>query len=189
MIHYKKIVIILFVGISVGLISLAIAFAAMSSTLNISFGNLTQQALTWDIGFQEGTVAGVPNRQGLDCGSATVTKYQLTSGYPKFQSVGDMCSYTFHIINNGNIAAKISDIHISGIVFIGEPQTTYSIGSTEFKLHYDTSTSTSLVSINDVIEAKTGNVATDKTIVLTVQAIGVVAGDYSFSYTITYDQY
>ena len=189
MIRYKRTVTILLSSVLIGIIIMAIAYAAMQATLNVTFSKITQQALTWDIGFKIETVAGVPNRQGLDCGSATVTKYQLTSGYPKFQSVGDMCSYTFHIINNGNIAAKISDIHISGIVFIGEPQTTYSIGSTEFKLHYDTSTSTSLVSINDVIEAKTGNVATDKTIVLTVQAIGVVAGDYSFSYTITYDQY
>ena len=194
MIRYKRTVTILLSSVLIGIIIMSIAYAAMQSTLNVTFSKITQQALTWDIGFKIETVAGVPNRTGVNCGTVTVTNSQISGFSPEFQAIGDMCSYTFHIVNNGNIAGKISSINISkplsSCTVSGSSMTCKNI---EYNLRYNTSTSTTYVSVGDVIAAKSGSTATENTVVLTIAYSSASAPTtftgQSFSYTITYDQY
>ena len=194
MIRDKKMVIILISALLVGLLSFVVAFAAMSTSINITFGDVNQSALTWDIGLQSGTITGVANQSGLSCGTATATTTQISGVAPVFHAVGDMCSYTFHILNNGTIPGKISAINITGPsgVSCSKSGSTMTCGSIEYKLHYDTSTSTSLVAVGNVIAAKSGSTATDKTVVLTITYLSSVTpstfSGQTFSYSITYAQ-
>ena len=105
-------IIILFISIfSVGVIS--IAFAALSQTLNITSGKVTQNALTWNVGFVAGTYTGTPDgtsNNGLSCGSITATRSTLTVANTTLSKPGDVCYYDIPISNTGDLDAYLQSI-------------------------------------------------------------------------------
>ena len=105
-------IIILFISIfSVGVIS--IAFAALSQTLNITSGKVTQNALTWNVGFVAGTYTGSPDgtsNNGLSCGSITATRNTLTVANTTLSKPGDVCRYSIPISNTGDLDAYLKSI-------------------------------------------------------------------------------
>jgi len=108
----KTLFIILFISIfSVGVIS--IAFAALSQTLNITSGKVTQNALTWNVGFVEGTYTGTPDgtsNNGLSCGSITATRNSLTVANATLSKPGDKCEYEIPISNTGSLDAYLQNV-------------------------------------------------------------------------------
>ena len=198
MLRKKQVIIVVLIILMIILMGITVGYAIFSTTLNISMNSVTQQPLTWNIGFQPGTVNGVAtvsHIQDAGCGTATATATTILGITSTLADVGDRCSYTFKILNNGTIAGKISGIVIT------EPSganctkngSTMICGSITYKLHYDTEQSTNLVSLNDTIAAKSGSTATEKTVVLTIEHTGAVAetenfSQHGFSYTITYAQ-
>lgn len=104
---------IAFIVVSIAVLGLSVAYAALSTTLNIKFGSVTQNALSWDVGFVAGTVNAVvsgTSATGRSCGSATVTKSSVTVSNITLSKPGDKCTYTLPVKNSGDIAAKRSSI-------------------------------------------------------------------------------
>ena len=197
MIRKKKIILSFIIIAVVLLLSIAIAYAALSTTLTITFNKVTQNPMTWDIAFQTGTVAGVSTSTNSlsSCGSATATTDTISGISTTLADVGDKCAYTFVIRNNGTIAGKISSIDITkpNNTTCTITGSTMVCGDITYKLHYDNESSTSLVGIGDTIAPKDGSTPTLKTVVLTIEHTGTTASteDYEqlgFSYKITYGQ-
>lgn len=108
----KSLIIILFILIfSIGIIS--IAFAALSQTLNITSGKVTQNALTWNVGFVAGTYTGTPSgtsSTGRSCGNITATRNALTVANTTLSKPGDSCEYEIPISNTGSLDAYLQSI-------------------------------------------------------------------------------
>ena len=99
-------IVLLIVGISV-------AYAALSSTLNISTGNVTQNTLSWNVGFQTGTVEGTEggtSSTGMSCGEATVTANSVTIASSSLSKPDDSCTYQLAIKNTGGLDAQLTTI-------------------------------------------------------------------------------
>ena len=76
------------------LFGLAVAYAALSATLDITFGTLTQNALTWNVGFQTGTVNGTKTGTASTvCGAATVTSDTVSVASTTLTTLHDKCVY------------------------------------------------------------------------------------------------
>lgn len=197
MIREKKFVTVVFCSLVVLLFSISIGYATLSTTLMLTASKFTQEALTWDIAFVSGTITGtavVNNSNSISCGTATATSTSISGISPILSDVGDKCAYEFTVRNDGTIAGEISSINVT------KPLDTCTIsgstmvcGDITYKLHYDTASSTNLVSAGDTIDAKSGGTATTKTVVLTIEYSGATAAEddftqSGFSYTITYGQ-
>ena len=95
------------------LFGISIAFAAMSTTLNITFGKVTQNALTWNVAFKTGDVTGTTggtSGTGRTCGKATVAATAVTVADTTLSKPGDKCTYKLNVVNSGGIAAKVGTI-------------------------------------------------------------------------------
>lgn len=108
--HNLKFLLLLSAILVVGVV---VAYAALSTTLTITFGNVTQNALTWNVAFTTGTVngtAGGTSGTGRSCGAATVTANSVSVAATTLSKPGDSCTYALQIKNTGGIAAKIDSI-------------------------------------------------------------------------------
>lgn len=197
---------ILSISLVVVVLFLTVAYAALSKTLNIKFGNVVQQAATWNVGFETGVKAGVATGDtvsgvaAVSCGNATATATTVSGISMVLAKPGDKCTYTFTVKNAGSINAKIASVTFtppSGITCTNDSayQNTGRVcGNVTYKLLYDSASSTSTPKVGDVLNAKSGSTATTKTVVLTAEYTGVtfsgVEIEHSdFAYTILYEQY
>ena len=102
------IIAVLFVVLGIG-----IAYAALQTTLNISFNNITQNQLTWNIGFTgssaTATVGGTSDT-GRSCGTATITPTAVTIANTTLSKPDDSCTYPLTIKNNGTVTGKLQSI-------------------------------------------------------------------------------
>lgn len=97
----------------ISLITLSIAFAALSTNLNINFGNVNQSVQTWNVAFTGSSVAGTASGSsatGRSCGTATVTATQVNVGDTQLSKPNDQCQWVLTVKNNGTIGAKLSTI-------------------------------------------------------------------------------
>lgn len=99
------------------ILAIVVAYAALSATLNISFNTVTQNKLTWSIGFDGGTTttftANVDGTSmtGLSCGYADiVSTNSIYISSTTMSKPGDKCTYALKIKNSGSIGAKLSSI-------------------------------------------------------------------------------
>lgn len=95
------------------LVGVGIAYAALSTTLTVTFGTVTQSALTWNIAFQgssaTATAAGTSDT-GRTCGNATITATSVTVADTTLSKPGDKCTYTLTVKNSGTVGATLSTI-------------------------------------------------------------------------------
>ena len=108
----KKLIVILMAAVA-SLFAVSVAFAAMSTTLNITFGKVTQNALTWNVAFTTGTVtatAAGTSGTGRSCGTATVAATAVTVADTTLSKPGDKCTWKLNVKNTGGIAAKVGTI-------------------------------------------------------------------------------
>ena len=80
----------------VAVVILAVAYAALSSTLEINFGTVSQNVQSWNVGFIPGTATATSkgtSTTGLVCGSATVTTDTVTVADSSISKPGDSCTY------------------------------------------------------------------------------------------------
>lgn len=190
--------IIIIITLLIFVLILTTAYAALSTTLTPKFVGVTQNALTWNIGFKTGTVSGTAsgNTSSITCGSATATATTISGINVSLSNPGDKCSYTFQIQNNGTIGAKISAItpkKPSDASCSTASGSTIVCGNITYKLRVDSATSNTLLAVNDTIAAKSGTTATTKTVVLTAEYSGssASADDFyqsNFGYTINFTQ-
>ena len=100
------VLLVLVVGISV-------AFAAMQANLSITANSVSQSALTWNVGFQTGTVQGTEGGSGSTgrvCGDATVTANSVSVANTQLSKPDDSCTYALTIKNTGSVDAKLGNI-------------------------------------------------------------------------------
>lgn len=197
MIRRKKLIFTIILVLVITIVSISIGYAALSTTLTITMNKVTQNAMTWDIGFKTGTVTGsvtTNNSGSASCGSATATATTISGVAPSL-AMGDKCAYTFYIQNNGTIAGKISSINITKptSTTCTTSGSTMTCGNITYKLRYTSATSTTLVATGNTIAAKSGSTATSKTVVLTIEHNGnaetAAYTQSGFQYTINYAQY
>ena len=104
---------IYFVIAFVSIIVLGIAYAALQATLTITFGNVTQNKLTWAVAFQgtsaSGSVGGTSGT-GRTCGTASISGTSVTVAATELSKPGDSCTYTLTVKNTGDINAKLTTI-------------------------------------------------------------------------------
>ena len=86
------------------LLGVGIAYAALSTTLTVTFGKVTQNALTWKVGFT-GTSA-----TGASCGAATITESAVTVADTTLSKPDDKCTWTLTVKNSGTVGAKLTTI-------------------------------------------------------------------------------
>ena len=93
------------------LVGVSIAYAALSATLNITYSKITQSAISWNVGFQTGTVTGTKTgSSGAVCGDATVTANTATVADTTLATLHDKCVYKLKIKNTGSVDAVLSSI-------------------------------------------------------------------------------
>ena len=114
----KKLYIILFV-LCFFVLLISVAFAALSTTLTINFGNVSQSVQTWNIHFASENIQTSSNTtitprvfgtsdNGRSCGNATFSNNVLTIGAVTLSKPGDSCSWDVPIKNDGSIDAILS---------------------------------------------------------------------------------
>ena len=184
------VVLIVFLGLT---LAAGIAYSALSTTLLVNTNKVNVNALTWNIGFQSETVSGVATGSDtsyMQCGTVTSNASQVTGVRAILSDVGDKCSYTLHIVNSGGIGAKITSISTTN----PEGYTCSTTGSTmvcgniTYKLRYTSSSSSSLLAVNN-----TFGIGTTTDVYLTIEYTGssAAADDFeqnNFGYTIVFGQ-
>ena len=98
-----------------GIVSMTIAFAALSTSLRIG-GTANVPEAKWDIHFENWleakpstNLAGIENK-AVQTHAATITNGTLIEGLQvSLMQPGDTTSYTFDIVNDGTISALLND--------------------------------------------------------------------------------
>ena len=81
------------------LFGIAVAYAALSATLNITFNKISQDALVWNVGFETGTVtATASGSSSISCGEASVTANTVTIANTVLGTLHDKCIYKLKVI-------------------------------------------------------------------------------------------
>ena len=97
----------------IAIVGLSVAYAALSTTLNINFGDVTQNTLSWSVGFEGSTAEGEASGTGATgrtCGTATITSSSVNLATTTISKPGDKCTYSLTIKNSGTIDANLSSI-------------------------------------------------------------------------------
>ena len=174
-------------------IGLGIAYAALSATLKTNTSPVTADSLTWNIGFLSETVSGVASGSDtsyMQCGTVTANASQVSGVRAILSDVGDKCSYTLHIVNNGDIGAKITSISTTNPTGYTCTTTgsTMVCGDITYKLRYTSSSSSTYLAVNNTFAAPSNTA-----VYLTVEYTGstAAADDFeqnNFGYTIVFGQ-
>lgn len=138
-------------------VGLSIAYATLSATLNITFGNVTQNALSWNVGFDttgspiSATVAGTSDT-GRSCGTATVENLTVTISDTTLSKPEDGCTYALKIKNTGDIDARFSSLAATqptgtGVsCTVNDAKNTIVCGNVTYKITTDAAGTTGLTS-------------------------------------------
>ena len=98
--------------------SVGIAYALLTTTLNVTVSSVTQSQMTWDIKFvgTPSVSAGGTSATGRSCGAATIASGSLgvTVAATTLSKPADKCVYTLQIKNNGTVPAKLGSIAFTG---------------------------------------------------------------------------
>ena len=93
------------------LFGLAVAYSALSAALNITFGAVKQNVLSWDVGFETGTITGTKTGSAAaSCGEATATSTTVTIANSTLSTLHDKCVYKLKIKNTGTVDANLASI-------------------------------------------------------------------------------
>ena len=91
----------------------SVAYAALSTTLSITTSKITQNALSWEVGFRSGNVTPTStgsSNSGRVCGTATVTSSTVTIANTTLSKPDDTCTYELVVENSGSIDATLATI-------------------------------------------------------------------------------
>lgn len=134
-------------------VGLSIAYAALSTTLNIQFGTVTQNQLTWVVAFKSessitGTASGSSDSTGRSCGTASASGASVSVNETHLSKPGDKCVWKTTVQNTGGINAKLTTINAtapSGITCtIASAKNTMTCGNIKYSLGTNNTCSTLL---------------------------------------------
>ena len=103
----------LFLVATIMIVGVGVAYAALSTTLSITFGSVTQSALSWNVGFQGNSATATSSGTsdtGRVCGTATITPSTVTVADTTLSKPGDKCTYALTVANTGTVGAVLSSI-------------------------------------------------------------------------------
>ncbi len=188
---------IILVGAVLMIVGISVAFAAMSTALQITTNSVVQQTNSWNIGFVTGTVtgtAGGTSATGRSCGNATVTASSVSVAATNLSKPDDSCTYTLQIKNNGTIAGTLANIQPTNptgtnVTCGTSSGATMVCGNITYKLTTDAAGSTAL---NTTTNA-TLNASATRTIYLVVKFTGTAPTSSQITqsgakFTLTYNQ-
>lgn len=99
------------------LLGVAVAYALLSTTLNVTVNTVTQSVQTWNIAFgatsYTATKLGGSDDTGRVCGAASVSGNNLTVAATTLSKPGDGCRYALTVKNTGTIAAILNTLTIT----------------------------------------------------------------------------
>ena len=107
----REVKVIAVVALLVAVVGLSVAYAALSTTLEIT-GQATINSASWNVQFVEGT--GTPVG-GASATTPTVTSTSISNLNVTLTKPGDSYTYTFSIQNTGSINAKLGTVNIGTI--------------------------------------------------------------------------
>jgi hypothetical protein len=174
------------------LFGIAVAYAALGTTLDITFDALQQEGLAWSVGFEPGTYTAIATgSSGMSCGEAITTLQTTTVAHTVLNTPRDKCIYGLRIKNTGSVAAKLETITSKTPISVGCDTTTTSrmvCGNITYKLTTDV-TGQNLLMENNILIAINGTLD----IFLTVEYTGESAGAANVSqanggFTLNYTQ-
>ena len=117
------------IAVLISTISLGIAFAAFSGTLNIN-GTATVEATKWDMYFTTAIDGDKPSSSGVEIPQANIQKTNLQNGVDStatatgsmiattltwdavFKTPGDRVMYTFYVKNGGSYNAEVTNVSL-----------------------------------------------------------------------------
>ena len=171
------------------LLGISIAYAALSTTLTITMGKVTQSALSWNVGFTTGTVNATKVGSGT-CGAATVTADTVTVADTTLTTLHDKCTYALTIKNTGTVAATLATINPSNPASVSCTNSGASMvcGNITYKLTTDAAGNT-LLTTNKDLAASTGSLP----VYLVAEYTGTTTGGSAAThtnagFTLTYNQ-
>ena len=190
----RKNLTIIVAALCVAVVGLTIAYAALSANLSVTLSNVTQNAASWDVGFDtsSATVTGKASgtsTTGITCGNATVSKNSVSVAATTLSKPGDTCTYDLTIKNTGDIIAKLSSI-TSTAPSGCEGGSTASLvcGNLTYKLT-TSDTQTLLATSNAQLAAKTGTLATKLIVTYSGSSLNTVAvTQENAGFTLNYSQ-
>lgn len=107
----RKSMYISLIALIVSVIGVTIGYAALSTSLKVKFGTVTQSKFNWDVKLTSGEVTGINSgTSGTSCGNATVTANEVNVDAIKLSKPGDQCSYKLNVRNEGDVDAVLSNI-------------------------------------------------------------------------------
>ena len=171
------------------LFGISIAYAALSATLTITMGKVTQNALTWNVGFETGTVNGT-STGGATCGQATATSDSVTVANTTLATLHDKCVYKLKVKNTGSVAAQLSAISAKTPSSVTCNTTTTSqmvCGNITYKLTTDAAGST-LLGTGGTLAASSGTLDVYLSAEYTGTETGASSEQNNGGFTLTYSQ-
>ena len=102
----------------VAIVSITVAFAAMSTTLTIN-GTAVMQTANWEVRFVPATLTSSTTGAATVTTAPTLTDTTLGTFAVVLTRPGDSIVYTFDVTNAGTINARIGSIFQNGIELIG----------------------------------------------------------------------
>ena len=168
------------VALFVAVIGLSVAFAAMSRTLQIN-GTATMDTATWDIHFENLSNAALTGDAAVTTAPELKNENTVIGDFEVVLiKPGDSVTYTFDIVNNGTIDAKLSELVMAGLAdkklvctSLADPKSTADettvCGNLTYTLEY---TDGGAVAAGDKLAAKSGDTATRKNVTLTLKYDG-----------------
>ena len=189
--HQSKKTMIIVTILCACIFGLAVAYAVLSTTLTITFGKVTQNALSWNVGFETGEITGTKSgASGVVCGQAIATADTVSVANTTWTTLHDKCIYKLTIKNTGTIDALLSSIVAK------TPTSTSCNTSTTSKMVCDNITykltsdqeGLSLLGTNNTLVANTGSLDVYLTAEYTGTSTDSGGAQSGGGFTITYTQ-
>ena len=150
---------ILIAVLVVGLVSMTVAYAALTQVLNINAGaKVLNKSSSWNVHFENLSAASttgyatIPTGKGLVLsGTTTLTGLEVNLRAP-----GDSVSYTFDVKNDGTINAKVSQVVLPTVAQATYDGATADITIVKSNLEYSlTHADGSAITVNETLNAGT----------------------------------
>lgn len=170
---------------------LVVAYAALSASLTITFGKVTQNSLTWNVGFEPGNITGTKTGSSAAvCGEAVATTDTVSIANTTLTTLHDKCVYKLTVKNKGSIAALLSQISAKTPTSVSCNTSTTSqmvCGNITYKLTTD-ATGQTLLPSGTTLAASTGSLDVYLTAEYTGTETGSSLEHNSGGFTLNYTQ-
>lgn len=144
--HDKKIFYVILGCLIASVAGLSIAYAALSSTLNINFGTVTQSVQTWNVAFKSETVNATStgtSETGRTCGAATSGGDTVSIANTTLSKPQDKCVWKLTVLNTGSLDAVLAQINATaptggGTCTVADAKNVIECGNIKFTLATNT---------------------------------------------------